>query len=684
MSVTDGTSSRLLADPLVSVQRRFATSAFDRLKGLAATLLRAASVTVILDDGDDDAACDGVAAPAPSREIEAFARLVRKRGPTFVADASTQSWLTDALLLGGLGPVACAGVPLTLSDGTVAGCLCVVCAEAREWMRDEEDILRSIAGEIASRVELRRAQRIERARAAEAVGRVELLDTILANSADYLFVFDRNVRYTYASRAGALSIDQSPAGLIGRTLAEVGFAPEIAGPLEQQVRSVFLTGGSSTGEARVELPDGARNFEHVFSPVFGPTGRVDAVVATVRDITGRKAIEHDLKQAKTDAERAAMVKDQFLAALSHELRTPLTPVLATVSALSADDSLPPNVRSAVSMIRRNVELQTRLIDDLLDLTRVARGKIALKLDAIDLTVAVREAVEMSRSEADAKGVRVDIVGDAAPCYIRGDGARVRQVLWNLIKNAVKFTPRDGEVTVAILPANEGDDHVTLTVRDTGIGIPEHLIERIFQPFEQGDPQMAKRFGGLGLGLAISKALVELQGGELTARSPGIGCGATFTLTLPVSTLPPSPSAGPGTDASSAPAQFTASRRLRVLLVDDHEDTRYVLRRLLFEHDVRSAGCVSDALEEAALYDFDLLVSDIGLPDGSGLDLMRQLHARYGLKGIALSGYGMDDDVRRSLAAGFHAHLTKPVTAEALHAAIEAVASEIGEQPPDVE
>ncbi len=289
MSVTDGTSSRLLAGPPASVDRRAILGAFDRLKRLAALLLRAQSVIVLLDDDDDD---ESDAASA-SIELQAFAHHVRQRGTggTFVADATTHSWVTDATVIGGLGPVACAGVPLTLTDGTVVGCACVVCGEAREWIGDEEDILRGIAAEIGSRVELRRAERAERTRAAEAVSRMELLDTILATSADHLFVFDRNARYTYVSRTGAQSVGRTPAEMMGRTLGELGFPSEVTEPIEQQIRAVFLTGGSVTGESRIDLRDGPRNFEHVFSPVFGATGRVDAVVATVRDITGRKAIE---------------------------------------------------------------------------------------------------------------------------------------------------------------------------------------------------------------------------------------------------------------------------------------------------------------------------------------------------------------------------------------------------------
>jgi PAS domain S-box-containing protein len=674
MSVTDGTSSRLLAGPFASNDPLpagpFADGgAFDRLKSLAALVLRAPRVVVLIDD-DPDEPSD----PVPP-EIQAFARLARQRkGGMCVADASSQSWVGDTTLLMGLRPVAYAGVPLTLSEGSVVGCLCIEAGEAREWTRDEEELLRTIAGEIASRVESRRSQRVDRLRAAEAVARIELLDTILANSADHLYVFDRDARYAYASRAGAAAMAKTPAEVVGKSLTEVGFPPEVAAPIEQQIRSVLLTGGSVVGEATIELPAGRRSFEHVFSPVIGGGGRVDAVVGTVRDITGRKAIELDLKQAKTAAERAAVVKDQFLAALSHELRTPLTPVLAAVSSLSSDAALPAHVRDAVGMIRRNVELQTRLIDDLLDLTRVARGKITLKLDAIDLAVALSEAIDMCRAEADAKGLRLTLPEIGCPCYVHADGARVRQVLWNLLKNAVKFTPADGEVAVVIA---RSDDRVELAVKDTGIGISPHLIDRIFQPFEQGDPAMAHRFGGLGLGLAISKALVEMQGGQLSALSAGPGRGSTFTMTLPACEAPNA--RAEGTDAADripTPTPTPTPHRLRVLLVDDHEDTRYVLRRLLCDHDVRTAACVSEALEEAALYDFDLLISDIGLPDGSGLDQMKQLQARYGLNGIALSGYGMDDDVRQSLGAGFRAHLTKPVTADALHAAISHVCAPV--------
>jgi len=686
MSVTDGTSSRLLAGPSTSSEQRVdhgggRGGAFDRLKGLAALLLRAKDVVVLLDDPADAPTGDDDSASAPS-EVLAFAKLLRKRGGAmFVADAASQSWLSDARLLAGLGG-ACAGVTIKLSDGSDVGSVCVFAPEAREWAADEEQILRGVAAEISARVELRRAERTERARAAEAVGRVELLDTILANSADYLYVFDRNLRYTYASRAGAVAVGRTADAMIGSSLADLGVGDAVRESIEGQIRSVFLTGGSVTGEADVELPvTGLRSFEHVFSPVFGVTGRVEAVVATVRDITGRKAIEHDLKEAKTSAERAAVVKDQFLAALSHELRTPLTPVLATVSALDADESLPAHVRNAVSMIRRNVELQTRLIDDLLDLTRVAKGKIELKIGAVDLHAAAREAAEMCRGDAKAKGVHIELPPEAEPpVYARADGARVRQVLWNLLKNGVKFTPADGEVLITIKPA-EGD-RVMLHVRDTGVGIPPHLVERIFQPFEQGDPAMARRAGGLGLGLAISKGLVELQGGELSARSAGPSRGSTFTLTLPAASAAEVAAAAP---AAASSARAVASREatgvlrgvLRCLIVDDHDDTRYVIRRILSGPGfaVRSVGCVSEALEEAALYDFDLLISDIGLPDGSGLDLMKQLRARYGMKGVALSGYGTEDDVRRSLAAGFHAHLTKPITAEALLSAVaEAAAS----------
>jgi CheY-like chemotaxis protein/anti-sigma regulatory factor (Ser/Thr protein kinase) len=253
-------------------------------------------------------------------------------------------------------------------------------------------------------------------------------------------------------------------------------------------------------------------------------------------------------------------------------------------------------------------------------------------------------------------------------HAKADPARLQQVFWNLLSNAHKFTPAGGKITVR---TQETDGRLLVEVIDTGIGIAPEILPRIFGAFEQGDSKTARKFGGLGLGLAISKRLVDAHGGRLSAASEGRGTGATFRVELPI-VEPLLPSSDRG-NASGGEARNL--RGLRILLVEDHEGTRQVMGRLLegLGHLPISAGGVQEALRRAAGGRFDLVIGDLGLPDGSGHELMRELAARYGLTGIALSGFGMEDDVRRSHEAGFAEHLTKPVDVAKLEATIERVA-----------
>ncbi len=390
-------------------------------------------------------------------------------------------------------------------------------------------------------------------------------------------------------------------------------------------------------------------------------------------------------------QQANAAKDQFLATLSHELRTPLTPVLAVVSALEEDRRLPADARDRLATVRRNTELEARLIDDLLDLTRIERGKLNLHREVADVLPLLAHAVEACRTpETEDKGLRLVTELTADDHRVWADGSRLSQVFWNLLKNAVKFTPEGGVVRVR--SRNEGetgspDRWLVVEVDDTGIGIDPELLPRIFDAFEQGQQKITRRYGGLGLGLAISRAIVELHGGTLTAESEGRGRGATFTVRLPAR-LPAGAAAGvPAFDGEETMGGPRLSRPLHVLLVEDHADTADAMADLLrvAGHQVTVAGSVEEALaaaeaaaSEAAAAEaaepanggpFDLVVSDLGLPDGNGCDLMRELAGRYGLRGIALSGYGMDDDVRQSLEAGFERHLTKPVDMRTLESAI---------------
>jgi signal transduction histidine kinase/ActR/RegA family two-component response regulator len=372
------------------------------------------------------------------------------------------------------------------------------------------------------------------------------------------------------------------------------------------------------------------------------------------------------------AEEANRAKDQFLAVLSHELRTPLSPVLTGIALLESGARLDDRGKHVLDVLRRNVELEARLIDDLLDVTRIARGKLELDKCQSDLVTIIDRAVEVCRPDIEAGRLRFSVDYGARSYLVEADAAHLQQVFWNLLNNAVKFTPAGGRLTIRCRPA---DGHVLVEVSDDGVGIDPSALATIFDAFAQAGRPMTRRFGGLGLGLAISKALVELHGGQIEARSEGEDRGSTFVVRLP--TLP----AGTGGNraaGSETPATVPAAgKRLRVLVVEDHRDTAEMMTRLLEleGHEVRTAANVAAALQAVDREGpFDLLVSDLGLPDRSGLDLMRDLRTRgNGLAGIALSGYGQEIDIEQSRAAGFAAHLVKPADPRVLLDHIERIA-----------
>jgi nitrogen-specific signal transduction histidine kinase len=398
---------------------------------------------------------------------------------------------------------------------------------------------------------------------------------------------------------------------------------------------------------------------------------------TCTDIHAHKVADETARAAREQAEQANRAKDEFLAALSHELRTPLTPVLVTAQMLEDDRSLSEEARHDLRVIRRNVELETRLIDDLLDLTRVSRGKLTLHLDRVDVHAILRDAMKTCSDDvASQKRLAVRLEAGAAHHHVRGDAARLSQIFWNLIKNAVKFTPAGGEIVLRTSNPTAADA-IVVSVSDTGVGIDADVLPHVFNAFEQGGAAVTRKFGGLGLGLAICRAVAEMHGGRIEATSAGPGHGATFTLTLPVLAVTPAERVADATRAAAAVGRTPAGSGIagrggrRILLVEDHEQTAKALRRLVtnlgFEVEWRSS--VSDALDAASRDAFDLVLSDIGLPDGSGLELMRELRARHGLRGIALSGYGMEQDLASSAAAGFLEHLVKPISRDLLGAAI---------------
>ena len=426
-------------------------------------------------------------------------------------------------------------------------------------------------------------------------------------------------------------------------------------------------------EHRVVCVDGSVGWtlSHAI-PLLDGNGEIVEWFGAASNITQRKQNEEGLAAAKLSAEKAKGIaeeanhaKDHFLAVLSHELRTPLTVVVPTLTIL--EPMLREEGKALLQMAQRNVEMETRLIDDLLDITRITQGKIELDRRPVDLATILRHAVEVCHPDIDARRQHFQLEIKDSPHIVHADAGRLQQVFWNLIKNAVKFTPHDGCVSVR---AYRQDGFAVVEVSDSGVGIEPEALGRIFNAFEQGERSTTRQFGGLGLGLSISKAMVDLHGGTITAHSDGKGKGATFVVTLPLLTR------ADGTATSDPkPATGAAIPPLRILLVEDHGDTARIMRRLLqgWGNHVEHAADVATALQLAATQPFDLLLSDLGLPDGSGLDLMRMLRARgVARPGIALSGYGQEADLQASRAAGFALHLVKPVSMPRLADAIASV------------
>jgi len=488
------------------------------------------------------------------------------------------------------------------------------------------------------------------------------------------------------SRGRIVELNPAAERLIGRK------SHEVAGVAAAQAFSQWpaladglprVEGHEDFSELGEPDPDRASSFDPRISPL-GDDARSSGRVLVLRDISGLKRAEEERVQmlseraARDEAEAANRAKDRFLANLSHELRTPLTPILATVTAMLDDTTASVEIRAVLEMIRRNVSLEARLIDDLLDRTRICSGKLHLEREVIDVHGLVYHVVETCRE--DLRSARLQLALDLAARRpdLDADPARLRQVLWNLIKNAIKFTPPEGTVTVRSRNAVGRPDGTTgtsliLEVSDTGVGIEPDVLPRIFDIFEQEGLSSSRRTGGLGLGLLISRSIVEQHGGHLTAASGGKNLGATFAVELPSVVAPPieEPPDEPLTRNAVIP-----HRSLTILLVDDNADTLNFLSKILTlrGNNVHTAGSLDLALQVASEVDFDLLISDIELPDGSGLELMGKLRSHRAVSGIALSGFGSSEDIELSRSAGFTEHLTKPVDFRRLETAIQQVAA----------
>ncbi|WP_161803905.1 PAS domain-containing protein [Gulbenkiania mobilis] len=501
-----------------------------------------------------------------------------------------------------------------------------------------------------------------------------LLDTLLENAPEGVAFVDRDFRYVRCNLVAAGLTGRDPDEIIGKTVADV--TPHLWPQLEPVFRAALETGQPQTGLEVAAPPirpgDAVRTLQGSYYPVFTAGSEVPIGVGMmIGDITARKRAEEELLHAKRQAEEANTAKDHFLAVLSHELRTPLTPVLLASQLMEKYPDLPRPLADKVAMIRRNVGLEIKLIDDLLDLTHLTRGSLDVRRVSANLHDIIRHAAEICAPELTAKHQTLVLGLEAGEAGVMGDAARLQQVLWNLLKNSIKFTPEHGRIMVDTF---NRDGCIVVEVRDTGLGIDPHVLPRVFDAFEQGGSGIARQYGGLGLGLAISRALTELHDGTLTVHSDGTGKGATFTLTLPLEAAPLRHSAG----RHDGPSHGPMVDALRILMVEDHADSAEMLALVLrlrgWQVDV--AATASEGLALAQQQPYDVLVSDLGLPDESGLVLVARLRSiQPDLVAVALSGYGKAADIEDSRKAGFALHLTKPVRGEDVERSIEWLVAE---------
>jgi PAS domain S-box-containing protein len=574
-------------------------------------------------------------------------------------------------------------VPVMSHGDGVHGAMCFGHAEPNQFTPDIASVLAALAAQAAIaltnatlyaalQVELEQQRRTEGALRASAAQ----LRLITDNAPVLIAQLDCELRYKFTNRPGAARHQLEPQDCIGRRVCDVIGASqyEVVRPRLEAA----LAGQTVEFEMEVDYPapHAGKRWKHVtYTPDRAPDGAIVGLLAVAVDITVRKQAEQELERARDKALAASRAKDEFLAALSHELRTPLNPVLLLASDAAADATLPAGIRTHFDVIRKHISLEARLIDDLLDLTAITRGKLALELRPTGIRSVLEDALAIVRPELAEKHLSLDLDFEAGEPTASGDAVRLQQVFWNVLKNAVKFTPAGGRITVR-MRSDSSRGLVVVSIADTGIGLTRDEQAHIFESFAQGEHAAkggSHRFGGLGLGLAISRKLVEMHSGRIRATSAGRGRGSEFTIELPLCRAPKRGwPAEPARPPTAAPAKTVPARRVRLLLVEDHAPTRQTLTQLLGRRhfDVTAAACVAEARAFSLAGDFELVISDIDLPDGDGYSLMAELHAqRPGLPGIAISGYGMEEDVVRSRRAGFAQHLVKPLNIAVLEAAI---------------
>jgi len=593
-----------------------------------------------------------------------------------------------------------------------------------------ERLIPSIQRALREAQERRARQQAE----AELHRREQEFRALVENSPDVIARIDRNLCYLYVNSVIEQAAGIPPDLLIGKTTPELGVSEEIYTNWEARLSKVFATGMACFFEFDFQSPAGIRYYQSQIVPEFALDGSVETLLSITRDITPSKQAEQvlrtseaQLRQQKEELERANQVKDEFLAVLSHELRSPLNAILGWSKILRTRQLDTTTFERGLEIIERNAKLQTQLIEDLLDVSRIIRGKLTLLPQPTSLVPVIEAAIDTMRLAAQAKSIDLQFtildggVGDEEAkstvenlkFRVLGDPSRLQQIFWNLLSNAIKFTPNGGQVEVK-LSTVEGrkwgvgsreESHYSpayaqITVKDTGIGISPDFLPYVFDSFRQADGSTTRKEGGLGLGLAIVRHLVELHGGTVAASSPGEGQGATFTVRLLLleerggkgelgapsgdqgargnsgSPLEIRGQEGEGGGYSQIPSPQSPLVGIRVLVVDDDADSRNFLVFALEEFGAVATAVpsVSRALQVLVSFKPDVLISDIGMPEQDGYTLIQQVRTLPRTQGgqipaIALTAYAGEKDRQKAIAAGFQKHLSKPVAPDELTSVI---------------
>jgi len=489
----------------------------------------------------------------------------------------------------------------------------------------------------------------------------------LAFVADRVPVFiaqlDEQERYVFVNRPYAGYYGRRPENIVGRHLREV-VGEQAYAELRPRVQGVFDEGR----DAIWETAEGAKHFQFRATLARDDDGPTHGLLLVGTDITKRKLTEVELARAKRDAEAASRAKDDFLAVVSHELRTPLSAVYGWARMLRSGHLQAEAAERALDVIVRNANAQVQLIDDLLDVSRITAGKLRLDVRPVDLDAVIRAAIDAVRPAADSKDIQLQCMLDPRAVGITGDPARLQQVVWNLLINAVKFTPKHGRVQVNLQRTNS---HIEIVVSDTGQGISEEQLPHLFERFHQADSTSTRSHTGLGLGLALARHLVELHGGKVTAQSPGAGQGATFTVALPVAIVHREPAREAGVHPTAQVALLSAAgpslRGLRVLVVDDDRDSLDLVHTILVSLGAEARACASasEGLKVVQEWRPHVLMCDIEMPEEDGYTFIRKVRALDWTQGgktpaLALTAYGRVEDRLRTLSAGYSMHVPKPV------------------------